>query len=222
MSNKPIKVDPSDGLIVDEVGSWASEKHDRLKRYISISKGPRAKFLPPNNAGGAGYIELFSGPGRSMIRDTNRIIDGSPIAAYRAAHSSGSRFSDLHFGDIDADNCAALTTRIKAIGGAANSYVGAADNTVDQVVSSLNPAGLHFAFLDPYGLEALPFTIIEKLVKFPRMDMLIHVSAHDLQRNMDEYSRVGGVLDRFMPGWRAQVNLGQATAPLRAALFTYC
>jgi hypothetical protein len=51
MSNKPIKVDPSDGLLVDEVGPWASEKHDRLKRYIAISKGPRAKFLrKPNRA----------------------------------------------------------------------------------------------------------------------------------------------------------------------------
>jgi three-Cys-motif partner protein len=208
-------------LLVDEVGPWASEKHDRLKRYIAISKGPRAKFLPPNNAGGAGYIELFSGPGRSLIRDTSRIIDGSPIAAYRSAYASGSRFSDLHFGDIDADNCAALSTRIKAIGGAANSYVGSAETTVDLIVSSLNPAGLHFAFLDPYGLEALPFSVIKKLATFSKMDMLIHVSVHDLQRNLDEYSRVGGVLDRFMPGWRAQVSLGQAMAPLRAALFTY-
>jgi hypothetical protein len=34
MPKKTIKLDPDDGLIVDEVGPWASAKHDRLKKYI--------------------------------------------------------------------------------------------------------------------------------------------------------------------------------------------
>ena len=45
MVKKPPKFDPGDGLIVGEVGPWATEKHDRVRRYIDASHGARAKFL---------------------------------------------------------------------------------------------------------------------------------------------------------------------------------
>ena len=61
---------PADGLIVDEVGPWAEEKHLRLKRYIDLAKGARAKFIPPRGSGGASYIELFSGPGRLALQSS--------------------------------------------------------------------------------------------------------------------------------------------------------
>ena len=77
MLKKPIKLDPADGLIVGEVGQWATEKHERLRKYIQASHGARAKYLPPTGTGGASYIELYSGAGRSLIKDTNQIIDGS-------------------------------------------------------------------------------------------------------------------------------------------------
>ena len=63
MSRKPIKLDPDDGLIVSEVGSWAPDKHARVKRYIEIASAVRAKYVPPPSwRGGAGYIELFPVP----------------------------------------------------------------------------------------------------------------------------------------------------------------
>jgi three-Cys-motif partner protein len=93
-----------------------------------------------------------------------------------------------------------------------------ADVVVDQIVHAINPYGLHFAFLDPYNLEQLPFSIIEKLASVQRMDMLTHVSVQDLHRNLDDYSRLGGVLDSFIPSWRQKVNINQAISPLRAAL----
>ncbi|MGH6877426.1 MAG: three-Cys-motif partner protein TcmP [Rhizomicrobium sp.] len=72
----------------------------------------------------------------------------------------------------------------------------------------LNRHALHFAFLDPFNLTHLPFTILETLAKFRRMDMLIHVSAQDLQRNLRRYSEMqGGPLDRVAPGWRGAVDL---------------
>jgi hypothetical protein len=52
-------------------------------------------FLPPTGTGGAAYIDLFSGPGRSQIEGTDRFIDGSPLVAYTAAQRSGTRFSEL-------------------------------------------------------------------------------------------------------------------------------
>ena len=102
------------------------------------------------------------------------------------------------------------------------SYVGPAEIIVDQVLRAINPYGLHLAFLDPFGLGQLPFSIIEKMLKLKRMDMIIHVSLSDLQRNLDDYSRIGDpTLDNFAPGWRAAVNTHQAITPLRAALIDY-
>jgi three-Cys-motif partner protein len=221
MSKRPIELDPADGLIVGEVGPWATEKHDRLRKYIQASHGARAKFLPPVGAGGASYIELYSGAGRSLITGTNQIIDGSAVVAFKAARDSSHRFSEMHLSDLEAQNSAALAQRIKALGGAATSYVGNASIVVDQVMNAINPYGLHLAFLDPFNLAQLPFSIIEKMLRVQRMDMIIHVSLQDLQRNLDEYSRVGGTLDIFAPGWRDVVNVRQSMAALRAAIIEY-
>jgi three-Cys-motif partner protein len=212
-------IDPNDNLVTDIVGPWASDKHARLRKYIDAYRSARAKFLPPNGTGGASYIELFSGPGRSMIDGSGgQFIDGSPLVAYRAAQSSSTRFSELHFNDIDSDNVHALEQRIKRMGGAARFYSENALTAVDRVTSALNPAGLHFAFLDPYNLDNLPFSIIARLAKLPRMDMLIHVSIFDLQRNLRRYLDDGRTLDAFTPGWRDAVDVNRSDLAIRTAL----
>ena len=68
-------------------------------------------------------------------------------------------------------------------------------------MNAINPYGLHLAFLDPFNLAQLPFSIIEKMLRVKRMDMIIHVSLQDFQRNLDKYSRVGGkTLDNLCAG----------------------
>jgi three-Cys-motif partner protein len=221
MPKKTVKLDPDDHLIVGEVGPWASEKHERLQRYIQAARGARAKFLPPAGKGGASYIELYSGAGRSVIKDTTTIIDGSALVAFKAGRASGHPFSEVHLSDLEAHNSSALAQRIKALGGAATTYVGDANDVVDQVMDAINPYGLHLAFLDPFSLAQLPFSIIERMLQARRMDMIIHVSLQDLQRNLDEHTRVGGTFDIFAPGWRAAVDVNQSMAALRAALIDY-
>jgi three-Cys-motif partner protein len=199
--------DPTDALPASIVGPWAAEKHERLRKYIDAYRAARAKFLPPRGEGGAAYIEFYSGAGRSRIEDSEEYIDGSPLVAFKAARLSRTGFSDLHFNDIDPDNIEALRQRIASLGGAAHYYSEPAERAVDRIVYALNPTGLHFAFLDPYNLENLPFSIIKRLAKLPRMDMLIHVSIFDLQRNLRRYlDQEGGALDAFMPGWRQRVD----------------
>jgi three-Cys-motif partner protein len=220
MAKKTAKFDPDDGLIVGEVGPWATEKHDRLRRYIQAARGARAKFLPPVGKGGASYIELYSGAGRSLIKDTNQIIDGSALVAFNAGRASGHPFSELHLSDLETQNSSALAQRIKALGGAATTYVGDASVVVDHM-SAISPYGLHLAFLDPFNLAQLPFSIIERMLRVQRMDMIIHFSLQDLQRNLDKHSRVGGTLDIFAPGWRDAVDVNQSTAALRASFVEY-
>jgi three-Cys-motif partner protein len=124
----------------------------------------------------------------------------------------------LHFNDLDADNVDALRQRIAGLGGAAQFYNETAEVAVDRVTYALNPAGLHFAFLDPYNLESLPFSIIQTLAKLPRMDMLIHVSIFDLQRNLRRYLADGRILDSFMPGWRDVIEVNRNDNAVRTDL----
>jgi hypothetical protein len=75
MVKKTVKLDPADGLIVSEVGAWATEKHDRLRKYIQASHGARAMFLRPNGTGG---------------RELHRVVFGSwPITHH--GHKSNHR-----------------------------------------------------------------------------------------------------------------------------------
>jgi three-Cys-motif partner protein len=134
---------------------------------------------------------------------------------------SRTRFSELHFNDLDQENVDALRQRFAKLGGSANYYTEEAATAVDRIVRGLNPKGLHFAFLDPYNLENLPFSIISRLAKLPRMDMLIHVSIFDLQRNLRRYLKDGRVLDAFMPSWREHVDTMRNDQAVRTDLLHY-
>ena len=49
-----------DGLPIDEVGEWALEKHERLRKYIEITRHARRKYVDgPSKT--ASYIDPFCG-----------------------------------------------------------------------------------------------------------------------------------------------------------------
>ena len=56
------------------------------------------------------------------------------------------------------------------------------------IVRKMDLAGLHFAFLDPHNLGALSFDLFQTLSKLKRIDIIVHVSVSDLQRNVDRYT----------------------------------
>lgn len=210
-----------DGLPLDEVGPWAKEKHERLRKYVDISRGVRRKFL--QRSGCATYIDLFCGSGRAFIRDTGERIDGSPLVAFKSARDGGESFSEIYIADLEGQRVTTAASRITGAGArATTSYVGKAEDVAPQIVARLNPFGLHFAFLDPYNLDALPFSVLESLGRLRHIDILIHVSALDLQRNLDAYTRPeDDRLERFAPGWRQHVRLNQSQQRIRASLLSY-
>jgi three-Cys-motif partner protein len=215
-----------DKLPVSEVGEWALEKHERLRRYVTITRAVRKKWLRPTRTGfppaGATYIDLFCGPGRSRIRDTDRMIDGSPLVAASAASEGGAPFSRVLLADLDPSFVCASCARLVARGIAADSFEGPASETAAEIVKVLDPYGLHFAFLDPFNLGDLAFTALEQLAILRRMDMLIHVSVQDLQRNLRRnIKREDSALDRFAPGWRQRVDVGARDDVIRAAIFDH-
>lgn len=207
----------ADGLPATEVGIWTQEKHERLRRYLDAAHGARRRFKNRS------YIDLYCGPGRSWIRETGEFIDGSPLVAFDAAGKHGDQFSDLLIADANEQYANAVRKRLQTRGATVHAFHGEAQVVVDRVIASLDPGGLHFGFLDPYSLGALPFEVIRKLASVKRMDLLVHVSAMDLKRDLHNYVRPDGPpdLDHFAPGWRGNVNIGQRQDVVRKEIFEY-
>lgn len=197
------EIDEGDGLKREIVHHWIEAKHARLRKYVDISRAARNKF-----AGNCTYIDLFCSVGRARIMETGEIVDGSALVAARAA-AEKHPFGQIHIGDLEEAHLDAHATRLAAAGfNNVFKYPGPAEVTVREVASKLNKYGLHLAFLDPYNLESLPFSVIATLGAYSRMDLLIHVSSQDLQREAfgkQNFDR----LDRFAPGWREHVDLNQ-------------
>ena len=209
-----------DGLPLDEVGPWAKEKHERLRQYVDITREARRKFV--EGPGGATYIDLYCGSGRSFIRDTGERIDGSPLVAFKSACGSRVPFSKIYIADTKEELCRAAEKRLTAAGTVPETFIGPAEQTVSQIIKRLNPIGLHFAFLDPFNLQDLPFSVLEAFSKVKRIDLLIHVSAQDLQRNLPSYIRAGDRrLDKFAPGWRQVIDTRRPQPAVRAAILEY-
>ncbi len=185
-----------DGLIVEKVGRWAVKKLKILTDYVYASGGARKNFARPGTA----YIDVFCGPSRSLIRGTNQFIDGSPIAAFKRALESPGRFTSINISDADDELLAAAAKRLKALNAPVHSVAGPANAAILKILQSLDPYGLHLAFLDPHNLGTLSFDLFEQLAKLKHVDVIAHVSLSDLQRNADRYTDAAhDEFDKFAP-----------------------
>jgi three-Cys-motif partner protein len=218
----------TDDLPVGEVGEWALLKHDYLKRYIDVSRAARRKFLNGKNGnrpGGATYIDLFCGAGRSRIKNTGELVDGSAIVAWKASVASSTPFSKIYVCDADPGNLDACVARLKALDAPVEGFALEAIDAAPIVTQSIlekHPYGLHFAFLDPFNLETLDFSLIQQLSKVKRMDLLIHVSAMDLQRNLlSNLDSKKSIFDQFSPGWRESVDTHGTQEVVRVRLLEF-
>jgi three-Cys-motif partner protein len=207
-----------DGLIVEKVGRWAITKLKILTDYAYASGGARKNFYRP----GTGFIDVFSGPGRSLLRRANQFIDGSPVAAFKRALESPGRFTSINISDADDALLAATEKRLRALNAPVRLFGGPASVAMPKIVQSLDPYGLHLAFLDPHNLGTLSFDLFEQLAKLKRVDVIVHVSLSDLQRNADRYTdEAYDQFDQFAPGWRGRVNTDMNQNALRAAIIKY-
>jgi hypothetical protein len=147
-------------------------------------------WLQQPNTAGATFIDLFSGPGRVRIRDSSDVLDGSPLVAWQQSVSTKAQFTQVYVADAHPALADAAAKRLSAVG-----------------------APVHFAFLDPFSLGVLPFEVIRKLARLKRMDILIHVSVQDRNRNLRKCTKKSASqLDTFAPGcvstlatWIAQI-----------------
>jgi three-Cys-motif partner protein len=214
-------IDGDDGLPTEEVGIWAKEKHDRLRRYLDISRGTRKKWLGPGKAGTT-FIDLFCGPGRARVKETGEWIEGSAVAAWNISQKGGAPFSDIYVADINNDRRAATVERLTRLRAPVRELAGSAVDAAAELARTINPYGLHFAFIDPFSLGALDFKIIQSFSTLKRMDMLIHISKMDHQRNLDiNLQSDESALDRFVPGWRERIDGNHSQQEIRRQIVEY-
>jgi three-Cys-motif partner protein len=214
-------VEGDDGLPCEEVGRWAITKHESLCRYIDISSGVRSKWLGPTK-GGATYIDIFCGAGRARVRRTGEFIDGSCVAAWRESVRSRAPFSQVFIADADDQRRAYAAERLKRAGAPVIEVLGDATKAAQWLRLHLSSQSLHFAFLDPYNLGAFDFSVVEALSGRKYIDMLVHISKMDLQRNTGMNIRAQqSAFDRFAPGWREAVDLSQRHPVVRREVFEF-
>lgn len=203
---------------MNDVGSWAETKLKLLTNYVQASSATRRKYQHNSPS----YIDVFCGAGRSKIRETGRYIDGSPVAAYKQSLASGVPFSELHVSDLDRELAEATERRLKNISTPVHVYQGDAETNLKRIVGKINPYGLHFAFLDPFNLESLSFSLFKTLAKLRHIDILVHVSTFDMQLNIRSYSAAHHrQLDNFAPGWKETIGSKPNQFTSRASLIEY-
>jgi three-Cys-motif partner protein len=213
---RPSPIDPADELPIAEVGEWSVDlKHRLLREYVEATWAARGKYSS------RGYVDLFSGPGRVRIKGTDEIMDGSPLVAWRASDESNAPYTEIVIADNDRRAVEACEARLKREGSAPRVLVGEAHHTAREGRRFVEKFGLHLVFLDPYNLQSLPFSVFEAFFDLRHVDFIVHLSANDLQRNLDSYlAEDVSVMDEFAPGWRSHVTM-RARDQMRGTAFWY-
>lgn len=192
------------------VGRWVPEqKHALLGLYLEGTREAWKKW--PERV----FIDPFCGPGRIQVRGELFDREGGAIAAWRKSQICGMPFSKMLVGDINPERAHACAARLTDLGAPVEVFVGPAVDTIEQMVKSVPDKALCLAYIDPYNLEHLSFSIQQKLADL-RVDLVIHFSTMDLVRNVEtEFHPSRTRFDEVSPGWRDRVD---ATRMSKSAL----
>lgn len=209
MSFRLIKdIDPLPYLPVEHgrngegVGSWVPDmKHTFLAKYVEGTRRAREKFKQRV------YVDLFCGPGRIQVKGEAVTRPGGAQVAWAHSLRDDVAFTSCFVGDLDAKRASACADRLTAMGAKATALPGAAESTVDQVLWKIPRSALCLAYLDPYNLQYLSFSVIEKLARLSFVDFAVHFSTMDLRRNvLMEYNPERARFDAAAPGWRDHID----------------
>lgn len=176
----------NDGFVIPEVGAWAKDKYAHVQTYCRMFTGA----MKPPKWQALVYIDLFAGAGFGRIKNTSEIVATSALLAIEIPVP----FSRYIFCDINADNIAALRNRVsRHFPDVDSRFLCCEVNTaVDQIIAEMPAAGkdhkvLAFCFVDPFKLDDLAFSTIERMSK-RFMDFLVLVATDmDANRNVAPY-----------------------------------
>lgn len=187
----------SDGFPARETGAWVLQKNSYIEKYLTaFTKSVSRKWN-----GKLAYVDFFSGPGRSLIRDTSEEVDGSPMLALKCS------FARYIFVDAP-DVLGTLRSRIAGHPKLAQiSFIeGDCNSVIEQILIELPRDHLTLAFVDPTGLQ-IHFNTIRRLVHERKVDLLMTLQfGMGVKMNLPQYlkTKEGGALSSFLgtSDWR--------------------
>lgn len=185
-----------DGLPCPEIGTWSETKHRLTGLYASLfSTGMKYKWNQRV------YIDLYAGSGFGRIKNSHRVILGSPLIALTVTD----RFDKYIFCEEKPEFVDALRTRVQRFATDANvEFIeGDCNIKVDEIVKAIPPFShnnkvLSLCFVDPFDL-GIKFRTLEKLSRF-YVDFLCLLALHmDANRNYNNYvSENSHKVDEFL------------------------
>ena len=198
-----------DGLSCPEVGEWAEEKHSIVSLYAKLfSTGMKEKWEERV------YIELYAGSGFARIKNTSRLIAGSPIRALTLEHP----FDKYILCERDPNNLRDLKIRAEGIAPSRKvAYVPgdcnerAADILSEIPAHSTTHRVLSLCFVDPFDI-GIKFETLRK-ISTRYVDFLVLLALYmDANRNVSNYVKEEAVkIDDFLGSgtWRERWRLRQ-------------
>jgi three-Cys-motif partner protein len=176
-----IVVSELDGLSVRCVGDWAYQKIFRLNKYFGIfANGMKHKWS------GLNYLEICSGPGRCILRNSGEEIDGTSLSILR--HPSYSFIKKAVFIDISPKTVETLSSRITKLN-ISNADVIVGDYTdiksLTATLETFDNNNLNLVFIDPTDCS-VPFQTIQTIKnKLHNVDFIMNFAyGTDLMRNI--------------------------------------
>jgi three-Cys-motif partner protein len=192
----------SDALPARSTGSWVLDKKHYFERYLDIfSRGVARKWT-----GKLSYVDLFSGPGRSIIRGSQEEVEGSPLVSLR--------YDFAHYVFVDVPEVLS-SLRQRLSGHPKLSQVtlieGDCNAVIERVLKALPPNHLTLAFIDPTGLQ-IQFSTIKRLVHNRKVDLLMTIQfGMAIRMNLPLYAQTeGAALSDFLgnSSWREDLQAG--------------
>lgn len=171
-------ISKTDGLPVRDSGIWIETKHKLLTYYAHLF-ATGMKNLWKSRV----YFELFSGPGRCLIRKTGKEDFGSPLKVIKE------EFTKFIFTEMSVPAAEALAQRLEPFDNAADAEIWCGD--CNEAIRKINiPRGsLTLAFIDPTGIGHAPFSLIENLHSKTRCDLLINIQhGMGIKMNIHQYT----------------------------------
>lgn len=205
-----------DGLETPIVGAWAEEKYRIIGMYDRLfSTGMKNKW------GCRVYIDLYSGAGHAKIKNTGKLISGSPLIALNVPD----QFDKYIFCEKTAKLMNALKQRVttKFPRASVDFVPGDCNEQVNTILSyvpahSKNKTVLSLCVVDPFNI-GIKFETIKTLASAKLMDFLMILAVGmDATRNEAVYLDPDNhQIDDFLGDttWREKWKLAQSKIPFR-------
>jgi three-Cys-motif partner protein len=176
----------TDDLAVNVTGPWAEEKYGLLASYLDMFS-TAMKLRWDKRV----YIDLYAGPGCTVVRETKQWFRGSPLLALSVKNS----FDKYIFCERDEASFNALKERVRRHYSAFDVTLipGDCNSKLTKILEAMPKHSnaqtvLSFCFVDPFSLD-LQFATIQALsTKF--VDFLVLLALDmDARRNLRNYFR---------------------------------